>query len=121
MERLMNNKELQAARKLLMLDESEAAEHIGGVSPRTWQYWESGRNAVPEDVAYEVQALLTVRGELAEAIAEALPEGDELIELPFHSAYETFLAANPGKNKVDWRMEQSIAALFYTDGLARLA
>lgn len=115
----MNNKELQAARKLLMLDVSEAAELIGKVSARTWQYWESGRNAVPDDVDVEMHALLSIRGEMINRITDSLPD-DCAVDLPFHTSFETFSTANPGKNRVQWRLEQSVAALFYTEGNANL-
>ncbi len=115
----MNNKELQAARKLLMLDVSEAAELIGKVSPRTWQYWESGRNAVPDDVDAAMQALLIDRGEMIDKITDALSD-ETRVSLPFHNAFETFTLDNPGMSKVDWRLQQSVAALFYTEGNADL-
>lgn len=35
---LMTGKELQALRKFLLLDVKEAADIIGKVSPRSWQY-----------------------------------------------------------------------------------
>ena len=47
----MTKKELKALRQLLCLECSEAAKHIGNVATRTWQYWESGRAPVPDDVA----------------------------------------------------------------------
>src|SRR3546814_1610125 len=78
--------ELQATRKLLMLDVAEAADLIGQVSPRTWQYWESGRNTVPADVSDEMQALLSIRGEMIDAITEQLPADGSDIELRFHSS-----------------------------------
>ena len=62
----MNNLELQAARKLLMLDASEAAEEIGNVSTRSWQYWETGERAVPDDVVDEMLALISIRMEKIE-------------------------------------------------------
>ena len=118
----MNNLELQAARKLLMMDVSEAAAEIGKVSPRTWQYWESGRSKVPTDVALEIEALLEVRLERIGAIDDqlaALPQGG-VLSLPYHLAYETYAAANPEASRVLWRIDQSIAAMYYTEGHAEL-
>lgn len=115
----MNNKELQAARKLLMLDASEAAELIGQVSVRTWQYWESGRNAVPADVAEEVLNLLAIRGEKIDSYLPRIEAG-ETMELPFYNNFEQFAEANPGHNRVSWRIEQSVAAALFTEGHASL-
>lgn len=80
----MNHKELQACRKLLMLDVSEAAELVGKVSARTWQYWESCRYPVPQDVEDEMQALIARRlelmGEVDELLAQDRSKG---VDLPY--------------------------------------
>lgn len=118
----MNNLELQALRKLLMLDVSEAAEEIGKVSVRTWQYWEAGRSKVPADVEIEMNALLEVRLERMGVIDDqltAFPEGEKL-RLPYYMTFEQYLEANPGATKTLWRMDQGIAALYYTEGVAEL-
>lgn len=118
----MNNLELQAARKLLMMDVSEAAAEIGKVAPRTWQYWESGRSKVPTDVALEVEGLLEARLERMRIIDNQLAElaEDELLRLPYHISFETYLAENPGATRALWRIDQSIAAMYYTEGHAEL-
>ncbi|MFC0708816.1 DUF1870 family protein [Azorhizophilus paspali] len=118
----MNNSELQAIRKLLMLDVREAAEEIGKVSVRTWQYWESGRSKVPVDIEVEMNTLLEVRLERMRAIDDqlsALPEGQKL-RLPYCLSFEQYLTANLGSTKTLWRMDQGIAALYYTEGVAEL-
>lgn len=118
----MNNLELQAARKLLMMDVSEAASEIGKVSARTWQYWESGRSKVPTDVALDVEALLEVRLDRMRAIDDqlaALAEG-ETLRLRYHISFETYQSATPDATKALWRIDQSIAAMYYTEGHAEL-
>lgn len=120
-DRAMNNKELQATRKLLMLDVSEAAELIGGVSPRTWQYWEAGRNAVPTEVADEMRNLLSIRLEMMDEIDQRLERGEERsVVLPFYSSFEQYVQAHPGRTKVAWRLSQAVAAHHYTEGHAAL-
>ncbi|MEL0577040.1 DUF1870 family protein [Pectobacterium punjabense] len=115
----MTNKELQAIRKLLMLDVSEAAEHIGRVSPRSWQYWESGRSAVPDDVEQEMLDLASVRIEMMSAIDKRLAAG-ERPQLRFYNKLDEYLADNPDHNVIGWRLSQSVAALYYTEGHADL-
>ncbi|MGV6475553.1 DUF1870 family protein [Azotobacter beijerinckii] len=118
----MNNSELQAIRKLLMLDVREAAEEIGKVSVRSWQYWEAGRSKVPVDIDVEMNLLLEVRLERMGVIDDqlaALPEGEKL-RLPYYLSFEQYLKANPGAKKTLWRMDQGIAALYYTEGRAEL-
>jgi hypothetical protein len=115
----MNCKELQATRKLLMLEVSEAAEYVGKVSKRTWLYWESGRNQVPQHVADELETLLQLRHELGERYFKQLERG-ERPRIKFYSTFEQFEAENFEENIVSWRLSQSVAALYYTEGNADL-
>jgi hypothetical protein len=118
----MNNLELQAARKLLLLDVKEAAEEIGGVSARSWQYWESGRSPTPSYVERAIEDFLELRLALIDEIAEKIDSlgADQPIELPFYQCYEYFCAEKPDATKTLWRINQSVAALYYTEGLAKL-
>lgn len=107
----MNNHELQALRKLLMLDVSEAAELVGNVSTRAWQYWESGRNTVPLDVEKMIYHLVEKRRLLIQALepSEEYVTENKTYSLPYYHSSELFFSDNPGKNKVDWRVYQSAA------------
>ena len=60
--------ELQALRRHLFFSVAEAAELIGHVSPRAWQYWERGERPIPEAVAQEMRRLVGWR---AEAVRQA--------------------------------------------------
>lgn len=121
----MNGKELQALRKIFMLDASEAAELIGKVSVRSWQYWEAGRTKVPVDVETAMEALKQQRAERIEAIEASIDhmpidQWANNLELPFYQRFEDFESENPGRSRLDWRVDQSVAAYFFTDNLARL-
>jgi hypothetical protein len=120
----INGRELQAARKLLMMDASEAAEEIGKVSVRTWQYWEAGRTRVPTDVAIEVEALLEVRlermGAIDDQLAELPKDGSAKLQLRYCMIFDEYTAENPGSSRTLWRIDQSIAAMYYTEGHAEL-
>lgn len=110
----LNNHELQAMRKMLMLDVSEAAELIGNVSNRTWQYWEAGRSPVPEDVDTEIYALKSQLNECIDGIVEA---GEENNNLQWYHTFEEFLRDYPGQNKVWWKLHQAVCAeLFANEG-----
>lgn len=52
---------LQALRRLLFFSVPEAAEHIGGVTERSWRKWEDGDRAVPEDVIGKITAMAAWR------------------------------------------------------------
>lgn len=115
----MNNKELQAIRKLLMLDVSEAAELIGKVAPRSWQYWEAGRSPVPADVECEMQDLLAIRTQMMDAVDDKIAAG-EALKLPFYGSFEQYQLDNPEGTHLSWRLSQSVAALYYAEGHADL-
>lgn len=117
----MTNKELQALRKLLMLDVSEAAEYIGKLkSPRAWQYWEAGRSPVPDDVVNSMLDLgdkrLTMIDELEKQIKKS-PNNQPVYYLHF----EDFQEKQPKGTVIDWRLGQSVAAYFYGEGISDLA
>lgn len=114
----MNHKELQAARKLLMLDVSEAAEFVGRVSTRSWQYWESGRYAIPSDVADEVAMLLKMRSDMIAQVFEDAPTAH--ITLRYFNSFAEFEHAHIDGTVVGWRLHQSVAAHYYADGSADL-
>ena len=115
----MNGKELQSLRKLLMLDVAEAADLIGNVSARSWQHWEAGEKPVPVDVEDALDDLRDIRIELIGQIDDRLVDGEKL-ELPYYISFAEFEQHNPGKTKLDWRLSQSVAALYFTEGHAKL-
>lgn len=119
----MNHKELQASRKLLMLDVAEAAEHIGQVSPRSWQYWETGRSPVPADVADKIEDLLRMRlGMIADVGEQAAkrPRAGRMTLRYFGSLHE-FVEAHPDGTVLGWRLHQAVTAHYYANGKADLA
>lgn len=121
----MTGKELQALRKMLMLDASEAAELVGNVSTRSWQYWEAGKYAVPTDVEIAMESMLEKRAariEEVEASIDHLPldQWQDNLELDYHQRFEDYELANPGKSRLDWRIDQSVAAYMFADNMARL-
>lgn len=122
----MNNLELKALRKLFMLDVKEAAKHVGAVSVRTWQYWESGRSPVPQDVHDKMHYNNGLRTHLYEAaLSEAIAANDEgeVMGLCIYETYEEWV--NSGANADDddyllWRINQSIVTRLYSEGLGAL-
>ena len=111
----LNNLELQALRKLLCLDVSEAAECIGKVSNRTWQYWESGRSQVPNDIDYEMYGLLSHRNRLIdETLLETHEQGDMGV-LKWYHIFDLFVVDYPNCSKLEWRLHQSILVHLFTE------
>ncbi|MCF6442523.1 YdiL family protein [Pseudoalteromonas luteoviolacea] len=122
----LNNFELQALRKLLCLDVSEAAELIGGVTNRTWQYWEVGRNEIPCEIDYEMYGLTSLRNQLIDKSVEEVELGD-LGPLRWYHMFEPkngerkdghiyFIDDYPACNKVHWRLHQSVLAYLFAEG-----
>ena len=106
-----------------MLDVSEAAEHIGKVSNRTWQYWESGRSPVPNDVAEELFFWNSWRDDLLEIRIEQCKKdsgNEQLINLNYYKTLDDFEVRTGKRNVITWRITQSIAAQLYSEGLCNL-
>lgn len=107
---MMNNYQLQAMRKILMLDVAEAAEGIGGVSNRTWQYWEAGRSLVPDDVKKTICELYELRILLISEINKV-----QISQFRWYHTYDSFIADYPQSDSVHWRLHQSVLAQVYAD------
>ena len=59
----MNGTTLKALRTLLFFTPPEAADLIGGVTERSWRYWENNGRPVPDDVAEKMTGLAMWRKE----------------------------------------------------------
>lgn len=116
----MTNKELKALRQILALECSEAAEHIGNVSTRTWQYWEAGRSPVPDDVAEKMQDFATIRDQLVEQRYAEFHEARDFIELDFHMTIDDFEKLTGKRNVVMWKITNSVAGECLSAGIARI-
>lgn len=101
----MNNKELQAARRLLFLYASEAAEHIGGVTDRSWRRWEDGSNPVPADVQKVIYELLDARKQMINEILSG-----EKVACVYHMKFKRYADTAEDEAVVGWRLSQSVAA-----------
>lgn len=110
----LNNHELQAMRKLMMLDVSEAAELIGGVSNRTWQYWESGRSKVPSDVNDKMYEIVS---QMNECTGEAIMEQN--IDCKWYHTFEDFLKDYPNSNKIWWKVHQAVCGYLFSNGVVQ--
>lgn len=122
---LMTGKELQALRKFLLLDVKEAADIIGKVSPRSWQYWEAGRSSVPDDVADKMNGLLGQRQMIIESIeaqVEARSDNPPLesgsrLKMPYYSDLTGYQKDHPGEGVISWRAYQSAVAELYANNI----
>ncbi|WP_237673510.1 DUF1870 family protein [Vreelandella profundi] len=111
----MRGSELQALRKLLMLDVREAAEEIGQVSARSWQYWESGRYQIPSDVADKMWAAVDIYKHL-KAHVDSLAAKQAGFDMHYYNRFEDYLRDHPGNSIINWRIEQAIAAEAFSKG-----
>jgi len=116
----MTNKELKALRQILALECSEAAEHIGKVSTRTWQYWEAGRSPVPDDVANQMYDFAGIRDALVEQRYKEFQQSGDIIELNFHMTVDEFEEATGKRNVVMWKITNSVAGECLSAGFARI-
>lgn len=116
----MTNKELKALRQLLALECSEAAEHIGGVSVRSWQRWENGVVPVPEDVAAKIFDFSGIRDSLVEQRYKEFHEAHDIIELNFYMTIDDFEEATGDRNVVMWKITNSVAGECLSAGIANI-
>lgn len=110
----LNNHELQAVRKLLMLDVAEAAKYIGKVSARTWQYWEAGRYAIPDDIDMEMYALVQLRNNFMDDLFLSLSDGDKI---KYYHSFEEWVSDGKDDNKISWKIHQSAVSSLFCTGL----
>lgn len=103
----MNNHELQAMRKMLMLDVSEAAEFVGKVSARTWQHWEAGKYNVPDDVQREIYGMCE---QVTECVDSVWGAKEHKGAIRWYHTYDDFLSDYPNGNKAWWKLHQAVCA-----------
>lgn len=120
----MTGKELQALRKFLLLDVKEAADIIGKVSPRSWQYWEAGRSSVPDDVADKMNGLLGQRQMIIDSIEahsdSPSQEDGERMEMPYYPSLADYQQHCPEEGVLAWRAYQSAVSELFANNLITL-
>lgn len=104
---------LQALRRLLFFSVDEAADLIGHVSPRSWQYWERGERTIPQDVADTLRFLVEWRAKAIETVESVTREQSRkrpIIEITsmWYATPEEWLAT--GRPEIYWRPQQSATA-----------
>ncbi len=116
----MTNKELKALRQILALECSEAAEHIGNVSVRSWQRWEAGVVSVPDDVADQLYDFAAIRDALVEQRYKEFRQKKDALELNFYMTIDEFEQATGKRNVVMWKITNSVAGECLSAGIATL-
>lgn len=104
----MTNKELRALRQLLTLECSEAAEHIGNVTVRSWQRWESGAAPVPDDVAEKILDCVSQRQQLIDDCRA--PVSACIHPTKYFMSIDDYAAATDDRNIIRWKISNSVAA-----------
>lgn len=117
----MSPSELQAYRKLLFLEISEAAPIIGKCSKRAWQYWESGRSATPEHVNKQLRQTLVFRSNLINKAKKDVENSssDEVV-VKWYKTFDAFLNDYPEQNELSWRVYQSVVVGLNSDFIGRV-
>lgn len=114
----MNNLELKAMRQSLGLTVTEAAE-LTQVSKRAFQYWESGKRLVPDDVDLYFFTLasnytMVLEKMMADVQATTVQPSDEVVAptkkpvLPFFHSFEDFNKTKKCKSVACWRIYQAV-------------
>ena len=108
----LNGLELQAIRKILMFEVTEAAELIGECTARSWRRWESGKVKPPKDIQSKIFKLIERRNNIKKGIVTrwqweikgGLSEG---LTLKYYSTFDEHRADFPHENRDRWRLYQS--------------
>lgn len=119
----MTNKELQALRKLFFLSAAEAAEHIGHVTARSWQRFETGELKVPQDVSDKMNQLADRRLSMIETCEDLIneeAENCESVDSQYYMTFEDFKSRHLDADVVGWRLAQSVSAYFLGERIASL-
>lgn len=109
--------ELRAARETIGLTLAEAAEHIGDVTKRSWQYFESGERNVPADIAHKMHSLLNRRREVLKTVQEKMLHAEADLKQIAVIYYEN---VSDCANVLEWRFSQSLAKTLALDYGAKL-
>nr|WP_314738696.1 DUF1870 family protein [uncultured Haemophilus sp.] len=104
----MRGFELQIARKLLGLSIAEAAEYIGQVSKRSWEYWEREERPIKEDVKEKIKSLLERRKQVLKMVIEQ-GENAHKIAVIYYNTPEYCASV------LEWRFTQSLASTIALD------
>lgn len=117
----MDNLALMACRKLFFLDVVEAAQYIGGVSPRTWRYYESGRSKIPEHIALKMEGLLqrrvTLKHDMQQDALRFKERGEGRQAVPYYVTYKQYNEETGLTDYLEWRLDQSVKSILYVEGL----
>lgn len=117
----MNEFALMACRKLFFLDVVEAAQHIGGVSPRTWRYYEAGRSKIPEHITSKMEGLLqrrvTLKQEMQQAALAFKDKGQGRQAVPYYVTFNQYKEETGLTDYLEWRLDQSVKSILYVEGL----
>lgn len=106
----MSASECQALRQLLLLTQHEAATWIGNVSERSWQYWESGKRPVPEDVSKLLRSIVAVRGESVDAAISQIEAGSRPVAVWYQTADDWKWTSTPSDKAWAWKLHNSVLA-----------
>jgi hypothetical protein len=124
----MNGSTLKALRSLLFFTQDEAATLIGGVSTRSWNYWEVDQRTIPQDVIDKITFLINWRKQAIERSTLALkdmfanvPEGVavEPISIITYASVEDWMTL-PNREPVFWKPHCSVTAELVASMTGRL-
>lgn len=103
--------ELRIAREHLGLTVSEAAEHIGGVTTRSWNYFENGERSIKPDIEQKILCLLERRKEI---LSEFTKTDAAQIAVIYYGTPDHC------DSVLEWRFSQSLARTLFHDHGARI-
>lgn len=116
----MSAADCQALRQLLLLTQAEAAAWVGEVSERSWQYWESGRRLVPEDVGRTLRSIAAARVKSVDAAIAQIEAGSRPVSVWYQTADDWKWRASPKDDAWAWKLHNSVVSELAGRGLVEL-
>lgn len=109
---------LQALRRLLFFSRPEAAELVGGVTERSWNFWESGDRPIPADVIERINDLVLWRESAIHAATHQILDADipanTDVYLVWYDKLDDWMSL-PGRKPELWRPQCSVVAQICAD------
>ncbi|PWG74593.1 hypothetical protein DF186_17110, partial [Enterococcus hirae] len=88
---------------------------MGKVTPRTWQRWEDGTRAIPDDIDTEVYSLIGMRNELISEFTQwQFANEGKLLQMRYYHSFEDYEADHPGENRATWRIHQAAVSFVFS-------
>lgn len=116
----MSASQCLALRQIFLMTQAEAAQWVGDVSERSWQYWEEGRKPVPEDVAAMLRMIASKRTLDIDLALQQINAGSPAVAVWYRFSDDWRWRATPKDHPWAWKLHNSIVAELASRGCVQI-